>query len=85
MSQEDQKLCREIFVQLPALVAGELGEEARRSLEQHLSFCSGCQFEWRAHELIWRCLADCEDVDPPAELRQRVIDAIETHDRALPM
>jgi len=81
MSDEHVKLCHEVRIQLPALVAGQLDAQARAEIERHLSFCSGCQFEWRANELVWRCLTECEDVDPPAELRKRVFEAIEEHDR----
>lgn len=81
MAGEGPKLCHEISVQLSALVAGQLDAEARREIEQHLSYCPGCQFEWREHELVWRCLAECEEVDPPEELRKRVLEAIEEYDR----
>lgn len=81
MSGKDREPCHEIHVQLPAMVAGEFGQEVRAEIERHLSFCPGCQFEWRAHKLVWRCLSHCEDVDPPVELRTRVLEAIEEHDR----
>ncbi len=82
MSQDDPKLCHEVHVALPAFLADELDQAARRAIEQHLAYCPGCQFEWREHELVWRCLAECADVDPPEELRQRVLQAIEEYDRA---
>lgn len=82
VTEDDPTLCREIDVQLPALLAGDLDADTRAEIERHLSFCPGCQFEWRAHELVWRCLAHCEDVDPPGELRKRVLEAIEDCDRA---
>ena len=76
MSPKHGKLCLEVRVELPALVAGQLDESARAAVEQHLSFCPGCQFEWHEQELVWRCLQECEDVDPPEELRDRVRQAI---------
>lgn len=80
MSTEHGKLCHEVRVKLPALVAGELDDTARAAVEQHLSFCPGCQFEWHDHEVVWRCLSRCEDVDPPEELRDRVRRAIADHE-----
>lgn len=82
MSHKDSRLCHEIHVSLPALVAGELDDDVRAAIEQHLAYCPGCQFEWREHEVVWRCLAECADVDPPEELHKRVLDAIEAYDRA---
>ncbi len=82
MSDEHGAPCHEVTIQLPALLAGELDAQARAAIERHLSFCPGCQFEWRENELVWRCLTQCEDVDPPAELRHRVLDAIAEYDRA---
>ena len=76
MSPEHGKLCHEVRVELPALVAGQLDASARAAVEQHLSFCPGCQFEWHEQELMWRCLRECEDVDPPQELCGRVRQAI---------
>jgi anti-sigma factor RsiW len=76
MSAEPGNPCHEVRVELPALVAGELDQTARAAVEAHLSFCPGCQFEWHEHELVWRCLSQCEDVDPPQELRDRVRHAI---------
>lgn len=81
MSSDDETLCHEVSIELPALVAGELDEQARAEIERHLSFCPGCQFEWRANALVWRCMTACKDVDPPAELRNRVFDAIAEYDR----
>lgn len=83
MKKDDPTLCHEIHVQLPALVAEELDAEARAAIEQHLAYCPGCQFEWRAYELVWRCLAECEDVEPPEELRHRVFAAIDEHERTV--
>lgn len=77
MIELNLKVCREIRVELPGLAAGQLDENARAAIEQHLSFCEGCRFEWREHQLVWRCLTACEDVDPPAELHARVLKAIE--------
>ena len=74
-------LCREARVELPALVAGELDATSRAAVEQHLAFCPGCQFEWREHELVWRCLTRCENVEPPAILKDRVLKEIERHER----
>ena len=76
MSPEHGKQCHDVRVDLPALVAGQLDESARAAVEQHLSFCPGCQFEWHEQELVWRCLSQCEDVDPPQALRDRVRQAI---------
>ncbi|MBI3049070.1 MAG: zf-HC2 domain-containing protein [Acidobacteria bacterium] len=80
---DDRHLCHEIHVQLSALVAGELDADARAAVEQHLSYCPGCHFEWQDHELVWQCLAQCEDVDPPEELRRRVFDAIDEYERTV--
>jgi len=77
MSRREPRLCHETDVQLPAFVAGELDDAARAAIEEHLAYCSGCQFKWRANELVWRCLAQCEDVEPPSQLRRRVLEAIE--------
>ncbi|MPY88851.1 MAG: hypothetical protein GEU99_13095 [Luteitalea sp.] len=81
MSRNNDAPCHDISIELSALVAGELDEHARAEIERHLSFCPGCQFEWRTNELVWRCLTACKDVDPPAELRNRVFDAIAEYDR----
>jgi len=78
---EDPKVCCDIRVELTALVAGELDEEGRAAVERHLSFCQGCRFEWGANELVWRCLSRCEGVDPPAELRKRLFEAIAQNGR----
>lgn len=81
MSDEEDRLCHEVRVDLPALLAGELDAEASAAVERHLSFCPGCQFEWRDHELVWRCLTRCEDSDPPAKLKEQVPQAIEQYER----
>lgn len=81
MAEDDRRLCHEIRIQLSALVADELNAATRAAVEQHLSYCPGCQFEWREHELVWRCLAECEDVEPPEELRSRVLEAIDQYER----
>lgn len=83
MKDENPRLCHEIHVQLSAFVAGELEADARAVIEQHLAYCTGCQFEWRDHELVWRCLAECEDVEPPEELRRRVFAAIDEYERTV--
>ncbi len=83
MTEEDPKLCHEIYVQLPALVAGELDPDARAEIEHHLAYCPACQFEWRDHELVWRCLTQCEDVEPPETLRRHVFEAIDEYERTL--
>ncbi|MEW6321330.1 MAG: zf-HC2 domain-containing protein [Acidobacteriota bacterium] len=74
--------CREVHVDLPALAAGQLDERSRVAIEQHLSFCPGCQFEWRQHQLVWRCLGWSGDVDPPPDLKARVLEAIRAHETA---
>lgn len=81
MRDEEDMLCHEVRVELPALLAGELDAESRAAVERHLSFCPGCQFAWRDHELIWCCLMRCEDVEPPARLKDRVLEGIEEHQR----
>lgn len=81
MRDEEDMLCHEIRVELPALLAGELDAESRAAVERHLSFCPGCRFEWRKDDLVWQCLTGCRDVEPPAELEQRVMKAIEQHER----
>ncbi len=77
---KEDKHCHEIHVNLPALAAGQLDAQARAAIERHLSFCPGCQFEWREQELVWRCLSWSGDVEPPSDLRTRVLDAIQVHD-----
>lgn len=72
MSDEEHWVCHDVRVKLHALLAGELDPEARAAVERHLSFCPGCRFEWHEQELVWRCLSQCEDADPPEELRDRV-------------
>lgn len=79
--KEEDKLCHEVHVDLAALAAGQLNAEARVAIEHHLSFCPGCQFEWRQHELVWRCLDWSGDVEPPSDLRTRVLKAIEESER----
>ena len=81
MSGKEEMLCHEVRVELPALLAGDLDAETRAAVERHLSFCSGCQFEWRDHELVWRCLTRCEDVEPPVKLKERVLEEIEEYER----
>jgi anti-sigma factor RsiW len=76
MSAKRANECHAIRVELPALVAGEVTDALKAAVEQHLSFCPGCQFEWREHELVWRCLQQCDDVDPPEALRDRVRQAV---------
>lgn len=78
-SNKEDQLCHEIYVDLPALVAGQLDVQARAAIERHLAFCPGCQFEWGQHELVWRCLGWSGDVEPPSDLRTRVLDLIEEH------
>jgi len=73
--------CHEVRSELPALVAGTMNRSVQDTVEQHLSFCPGCQFEWREQEVVWRCLSQCEDVDPPEELRARLRDAIDAATR----
>lgn len=74
-------LCHKVRVELPALLADELDAEARAAVERHLSFCPGCQFEWRRDDLVWRCLTGCKDVEPPAELERQVVEGIEQYER----
>ncbi len=81
MSKHDPTLCHETEIELPAFVAGELDDAARAAIEQHLAFCPGCQFEWRANEVAWRCLTQCGDVEPQADLRRRVLGAIPYYHR----
>lgn len=79
-TQKEDKLCHEIHVDLPAFATGQLDAGARAAIERHLSFCPGCQFEWRQHELVWRCLGWSGDVAPPSDLRTRVLEAIQEHE-----
>lgn len=81
MSGKEEMLCHEVRVELSALLAGDLDAETRAAVERHLSFCPGCQFEWRDHEVVWRCLTRCEDVEPPVKLKERVMEEIEQHER----
>jgi hypothetical protein len=79
-TNKEDKLCHEIHVDLPALAAGQLDVQARAAIERHLSFCPGCQFEWGQYELVWRCLGWSGDVEPPSDLRTRVLEAIQEHE-----
>lgn len=79
-TNKEDKHCHEIHVDLPALAAGQLDVQARAAIERHLSFCPGCQFQWRQQELVWRCLGWSGDVEPPSDLRTRVLDAIQEHE-----
>lgn len=64
--------------ELAALYAvGVLDDAERELFEQHLrSGCEGCQAELRALELVTDGLAGAVAVEPPAGLRQRLLDKV---------
>lgn len=70
-------ICWDVRLELPWLAAGKLEESRKTAVEQHLSFCEGCRFEWQDHQLVWQCLKACEDADPPAEMHARIVNAIQ--------
>lgn len=59
--------------QLPAYLAGELGDEERGDVERHLAHCVSCTSELKAFQRTWELLDKWEDGVPSEELRNKVL------------
>ncbi|MBO7746143.1 anti-sigma factor [Paenibacillus sp. MWE-103] len=62
-------------------VAGLCGDEERRAFERHLPGCDACRQELEDLNLVWEALpAAMEMMEPPASLKQEVMDAVRAAD-----
>lgn len=65
--------CEEALELISARMDGELAEEARRPLEEHLAHCAACRAAERDFLLLRDALADAVELTPPKELKQTVM------------
>ena len=67
---------------LPAYALGSLNEEETVQVSEHLATCPECRAELLAYEAVAEQLAlAAPEVAPPAELKQRIMDCIQTPQR----
>lgn len=58
------------------VLSGSCTEAERLAFERHLPGCTACQAENEELRLVWEALyADMELIEPPADLKQQVMDA----------
>lgn len=65
--------CSEVVERLPALLEGELSPEAEQAVRLHLSACMACREEEHALVGAWDVLGDWEDLEPSADLTERIM------------
>lgn len=73
-SQHDN--CREVLQRLYHYLDGELTDESRADIQQHLEDCSPCVEAFGFEKDLRRVIAQrCRDVPPP-DLRRRIAEAL---------
>lgn len=65
--------CEEALELISARMDGELAEEARRPLEEHLAHCAACRAAERDFLLLRDALEGAVELTPPKELKQTVM------------
>lgn len=68
--------CRNAQAKLSALVDGELSGKEALALREHLRHCSLCSAEWRELRGLKLALGQLPDVEPPAGLEVRLLEAV---------
>ena len=68
--------CIEIKKLLPLFMERKLGEEERKSVEEHLLECRNCAFESALFEKIENTLESAERVKAPDYLKERILSNI---------
>ena len=76
--------CEDYRAQLPEFWEGALEEEDRAALEMHLASCTGCRAEADSLGRIWHGLARIPMAQPPAGLRRRFYDRLDSYQQGLP-
>jgi|GEM_PF-5932140 len=82
MVRREEMGCGNAVERLEALVDGELGAREQAAVESHLASCPGCRRE-RTRALALRgALRELPNLDPPADLLERVRAAARAEDEA---
>ena len=75
--------CEDYRAQLPEFWEGALEEEERAALEMHLASCAGCRAEADSLGRIWHGLARIPMAQPPAGLRRRFYERLDSYQQGL--
>ena len=71
--------CRELVELLIDFLDGELPEDRRRHIEQHLEFCPPCLTYLKTYKVTIQLTRRLPDVPPPPELLERLKAALGEH------
>lgn len=78
-TNESRELCQLVL----DYVSGSCTREEALAFENHLSSCAECQAELAELREIWEVLpADMNMIEPPADLKKQVLDAVQAADLA---
>jgi anti-sigma factor RsiW len=68
--------CQDIIHELSTYIDGELDASMRRELEQHLEDCEECKLVVNQTKKTIQIFCDCEPVELPGDVRNRLHDAL---------
>ncbi|MGC1618807.1 MAG: zf-HC2 domain-containing protein [Candidatus Acidiferrum sp.] len=68
--------CQDIIHELSTYLDGELDASMKRELEQHLEDCSECKLVVNQTKKTIQIFCDCEPVELPGDVRNRLHEAL---------
>lgn len=68
--------CRDIIHELSTYIDGELDATMKRELESHLEECEDCKLVVDQTKKTIRIFCDCEPVELPGDIRNRLHQAL---------
>ncbi len=71
--------CKSIVIELADYLDGALDSSLRASIEQHLEKCSDCRLVVDTTKKTIEIFCNSEPAPLPADIRQRLHDALEKH------
>jgi hypothetical protein len=75
--------CKKIQDLLPEFISGNIQQERKGEIQQHLSTCPSCQMEYEQLQEIWQKLADLPQEKPGPQLRPRFYTMLEAYKQGM--
>lgn len=68
--------CRDVLAEISSYVDGDVSEEVKRAIEEHLAHCRTCRVLIDSTRRSVRILADGREVDLPAPLAEKIMSRV---------
>lgn len=67
--------CHLLSERIPLLLTESLDREERERTHQHIEACEACSEEWAAYRDTWAVMAELPEMEVPARVRERFLEA----------